>query len=175
MAEPFIGQIMTTGFAFAPKNWALCNGQTLPVQQNQALFALLSNMYGGNGQTSFNLPDLRGRTPNGALPSADPAWQPQMMTQGQTVGSETVTLLAQNIPAHTHQLFATSAAAAETTPIASQRLATANQPIYNTPANMVGLAGGPLPPTPAQPHENMQPYAVVSMCIALTGIWPSRN
>lgn len=175
MSEPFIGQIMSTGFAFAPHYWANCDGQLMQIQQNQALFALLGVMYGGNGTTNFNLPDLRGRAPIGALPSAEPGWQPVIYPQGAPVGTESVTLTSAQIPAHMHALTGTSAPGANSSPGTAERLATSNPAAYGPAQNLVGLAGGALPPAGANPHENMPPFDVISMCIALTGTWPSRN
>lgn len=175
MSEPFIGQIMSAGFAFAPKSWAACNGQVLPIAQNQALFSLLGVQYGGNGTTNFALPDLRGRGPIGALPSASPSWQPVLYPQGQPVGTETVTLTSAQIPEHTHGVAGTTAPGANGSPSTSERFATSSPAAYGAAQSLVGLTGGPLPPMGAQPHQNMQPYEVINMCIALAGIWPSRN
>lgn len=175
MAEPFVGQIMSAGFPFAPKYWAACNGQLLPVAQNQALFALLGVQYGGNGTTNFALPDLRGRSPIGALPSVSPSWQPTLYPQGAPVGTETVTLTSAQIPAHTHGVTGTTAAGVNGAPSATERFATSAPAVYGPAQSLVGLAGGPLPPMGAQPHQNMQPYEVINMCIALQGIWPSRS
>lgn len=175
MSEPFIGQIMCTGFPFAPKNWAICSGQLLPIQQNQALFALLGVMYGGNGSTNFQLPDLQGRAPIGAFPSVSPSWQPTIYQQGQAIGTETVTLTSAQIPAHTHIVTGTTNAAVNGSPGTSERFATSTPPVYGPAQELVGLAGGPLPPAGAQPHSNIQPYEVISMCIALSGLWPSRG
>jgi len=108
MSEFFIGQIMMAGFNFAPKFWALSNGQLLPINQNQALFSLLGTQYGGNGTTNFALPDLRSRTPIGYASSVDPSWQPPSVQIGQAAGVENVTLLSTNLPAHAHTVNATT-------------------------------------------------------------------
>ena len=108
MSEFFIGQIMMAGFSFAPKYFGQCNGQLLPIAQNQALFSLLGTQYGGNGTTTFALPDLRSRTPIGYASSVDPGWQPPAVQIGQTGGVENVTLLQTNIPAHTHAMNAST-------------------------------------------------------------------
>lgn len=175
MSEPFIGQIMSTGFPFAPRYWANCDGTILPIQQNSALFALLGVMYGGNGTTNFYLPDLRGRMPIGAMPSASPSWQPALTPQGQMTGTETVTLTSAQIPAHTHGLTATTTAAVNGSPGTTEQFGSSTPAAYGPAQNLVGLAGGPLPPAGAQPHDNVQPFLVINMCIALNGIWPSRG
>lgn len=176
MSEFFIGQIMMAGFGFAPKFFAQCNGQLLPIQQNQALFSLLGTQFGGNGTVNFGLPDMRSRTPVGYGPSVDPAWQPPPVQMGEIGGVENVTLLGPNLPAHTHQLGATTADGNTKNP--------RNNLYGKTAENLYGPAGGPLVPlnpqtvSPAggnQPHPNLQPYSVINFCIALSGIYPSRN
>lgn len=184
MAEYYIAQIMMTGFAYPQKGFAQCNGQTMAIQQNQALFALLGIQYGGNGSTNFNLPDLRGRAPVGAgFASADPSWQPTPYVMGTVAGSENVTLLSSQMPTHMHVLTANTNAGAVATPANAVFAQAAVQgaqpePIYapNSPGNLVplatttvGQAGG------SQPHSNLQPSSVINFNIALSGIWPSRN
>ncbi len=176
MSEFFIGQIMMAGFNFAPKFWALANGQLLPINQNQALFSLLGTQYGGNGTTNFALPDLRSRTPIGYASSVDPSWQPPSVQIGQASGVENVTLLSTNLPAHSHQLNATSSNGTTRNP---------NNAIYaSSGVSLFGPSNGPaVPLNPAtvspsggnQPHPNLQPYSVINFCIALSGIFPSRN
>ena len=181
MSEFFIGQIMMSGFNFAPKFWALSNGQLLPINQNQALFSLLGTQYGGNGTTNFALPDLRSRTPIGYASSVDPSWQPPSVQIGQASGVENVTLLSTNMPSHTHSANASTTAGNNRNP--STR-------VYATSTNTAGAAmlyapsSGPavplnpqtIPPAGGnQPHPNMQPYSVINFCIALSGIFPSRN
>ncbi len=176
MSEFFIGQVMMAGFSFAPRYFALCNGQLLPIAQNQALFSLLGTQYGGNGTTNFALPDLRSRSPIGYASSVDPGWQPPSTQIGQTGGTENVTLLASNLPPHTHTAAATSSNGTSRNP---------NNAIY---ANTTDLLHGPSngaavtlnPATVAtvggnQPHPNLQPYTTINFCIALQGIFPSRN
>ena len=182
MSEFFIGQIMMAGFNFAPKFFALCNGQLLPINQNQALFSLLGTQYGGNGTTNFALPDLRSRTPIGYASSVDPSWQPASVQIGQASGVENVTLLSTNLPAHTHsvnasttngdnripsgRLFGTSTS---TTPPAPNLYAASTGPLVPLNPASVAPAGG------NQPHSNLQPYSAINFCIALSGIFPSRN
>lgn len=176
MAEFFIGQIMLTGFPFAQKGFAQCNGQTMSVQQNQALFSLLGVMYGGDGRTTFLLPNLQGRAPVGAGPSSDPAWQPPPYTQGLGGGLENVTLLTASLPAHIHQVAATTQTGTARNPT-NALYATAGEPLYGASSGpqvalnpaQVGMAGGNLP------HPNMQPFRVINFNIALTGVFPSRG
>lgn len=169
--NPFIGEIALFGFNFAPIGWAQCNGQLLPISQNTALFSLLGTMYGGDGISTFALPDLRGRVPihTGQGPGLSSYFQ------GQVGGTEIVTLLSNQVPAHTHPLIGTSAVGTSDTPtgLLPARNA-AGEPIYGSgaPAAMgaaaVGLNTGGLP------HSNVQPYLTLNWCIALVGIFPSR-
>lgn len=169
MTDFFIGQINLFGFDFAPRFWAQCNGQLLAINQNQALFALLGTNYGGNGTTTFALPDLRGRVPIG-FGNSNPI--------GQATGVETVTLISANLPAHTHALAATTQVANRRVPT-GRMLATdtsTNAEYYAPPGattplspNSLGSAGG------TSAHENRQPYLAANFCIALSGIFPSRN
>jgi microcystin-dependent protein len=164
MAEPFLSEIRLMSFVFAPQGWALCNGQLLPINQNQALFALLGTTYGGNGQTTFALPNLQGRTPihvgNGHI-------------LGEQGGEQIHTLNLAEIPTHTHLMQASTTAGS--TPIPTSNVL-AGAAIYGTPSNPVGLQpasvgnlGG------SQVHQNMQPFLTLNFCIALVGIFPSRN
>jgi microcystin-dependent protein len=181
MSEFFIGQIMMTGFNFAPRFWALANGQLLPINQNQALFSLLGTQYGGNGTTNFALPNLQSRTPIGYASSVDPAWQPPAVQIGQAAGVENVTLLSSNLPSHTHSVNAS-------TTVGNNRIP--SNRVYATSTNTAApislyapSTGAAVPLNPAtvapsggnQPHPNLQPYSVINFCIALSGIFPSRN
>ncbi len=164
MAEPFLGEIRIFSFQQAPVGWAQCNGQLLPINQNQALFALLGTTYGGNGQTTFALPDLRGRAPVHVGGGAG--------TQGAASGEEAHTLTISEMATHQHLASASNANADQPIP---SILASANN-AYTSAANLTTLlpqtisnAGG------SQPHVNMQPYLVLNCCIALQGIFPSRN
>lgn len=182
MSDFFIGQIMMAGFNFAPKNWAQCNGQLLPINQNQALFSLLGTQYGGNGTTNFALPDLRSRTPIGYASSVDPSWQPPSVQIGQSGGVENVTLLSTNVPAHGHAMNATTANGNSRN--AGGRLYATSTSTGSAPPSVYAASTGPLVPLNAQtvapaggnqPHPNLQPYSVINFCIALQGIFPSRN
>jgi microcystin-dependent protein len=182
MSEFFIGQIMMTGFNFAPKFWALCNGQLQPINQNQALFSLLGTQYGGNGTTNFALPDLRSRTPIGYASSVDPSWQPPSVQIGQASGVENVTLLSTNLPAHTHAVNASTTDGNNRIP-SNAVFATSNNS-GGAAISIYSASNGPLVPlnpatvAPAggnQPHPNLQPYSTINFCIALSGIFPSRN
>ncbi|CAN7661616.1 phage tail protein [Ensifer sp. ENS11] len=176
MTEPFVGQIMMCGFDFAPRGFALCNGQLLGIAQNQVLFSLLGTYYGGNGTTNFALPNLQGRTPVAAGSSADPSWAPTPYPIGAVGGVEAVTLTLQQIPAHQHQGNGTTAEANQRNPT-NTLYGTTSLPIYAasgetqvllSPQSVAAAGGG-------QPHSNMQPFNVINFCIALQGIYPSRN
>jgi microcystin-dependent protein len=171
-----------TGFNFAPKYFAQCNGQLLPINQNQALFSLLGVQYGGNGSTTFALPDLRSRTPIGYAPSVDAAWQPPAVQIGQASGLENVTLLTSNLPAHTHALNASTSDGNNRNP--SGRFFATSTNGSTAPVSPYAASGGasvPLNPQTvanagsSQAHPNLQPYTAINFCIALQGIFPSRN
>lgn len=158
---------------FAPRNWALCNGQILPISQNTALFSILGTTYGGNGQTTFALPDLRSRVP--VHPGQGLGLSPY--TLGQQGGTETVTLLSNQMPAHTHLLACngSSAGATSATNNFSGSLARGATGTYAATSDntmnpaAIGVAGG------SQPHENLQPFLAVNFIIATSGLFPSRN
>lgn len=165
MAEPFLSEIRIMSFNFAPKGWALCNGQLLPINQNQALFSLLGTTFGGDGRVNFGLPDVRGRVPTHVGGS---------LTLGQKGGEQAHTLSIAEIPTHTHVVNANSGNA--TTPIAAANLLAAGNNLYAQATNLTSLSptsvtnvGG------SQAHLNMQPFLVLSFCIALQGIFPSPN
>jgi len=167
VAQPFLGQIMLFAGNFAPRGWALCNGQILSIAQNTALFSLLGTTYGGNGQTTFALPDLRGRVPNHA--GQGPGLSNYV--QGQVGGEESVTLNTNQIPPHTHTQPATNG------------LQSTNRPNNALPAEGGVYAnesdGSAFHPTSStgggQPHDNLSPYLTVNYVIPLEGIYPSRN
>lgn len=154
-------------FNFPPKGWALCNGQLLPINQNQALFSLLGTTYGGNGQTNFALPNLRGCVPihmgNGH-------------TLGEKAGSTAVTVNIQQLPTHLHALQASNSAANTAIPTNSTVFAQGTFEIYGAPNALTTLQPGTVTSVGgSQPHNNMMPYLVLNFCIALQGIFPSRN
>jgi microcystin-dependent protein len=180
--DPYIGEIRCFGFNFAPVNWAFCNGQLLAIAQNTALFSILGTTYGGNGQSTFGLPNLQGRSPmhwgnsNTGLNTVI----------GETLGETTVTLTSNEMPQHSHTVYATSLEAGGTpersagpNPNGESYLSQANagfiyQAAPSTPDTAffngaISQAGG------SQPHENMQPYLTLNFCISLFGIFPSRN
>jgi microcystin-dependent protein len=171
MSDPFVAEIRIFGFNFAPTGWALCNGQILPISQNTALFSLLGTTYGGNGQSTFALPNMQGSAP--MHPGQGPGLS--LHDLGEQGGSETVTLLQSEIPAHSHGLQGVEDDGTFKTP-ANMFLAGGNQ-MYLTPAasnttlapQAVGLDGGSLP------HNNMMPYLVLNFCIALQGVFPPRT
>ncbi|GLQ45168.1 microcystin dependent protein [Dyella lipolytica] len=177
MSEYFIGQIMLTGFNFAQRGFALCNGQTLPINQNAALFSLIGTYYGGNGVSTFCLPDLRGRTPMGAGNSVDPGWQPPGYQIGQQFGVENVVLDPTTLPQHAHIINATTVAGKDRNPTNTIYGVPSSESIYgNGGSGVTALAASQLQAAGgSQPHSNMQPYRVINFNIALTGVFPSRN
>ena len=171
--DPFLAEIRIFPFNFAPKGWAFCNGQLLPISQNTALFSLLGTTYGGDGKSTFALPDLQGRVP--MHPGQGPGLS--LHDLGETGGSETVTLLQSEIPSHSHTCRASSDPGELQGPSGSRTIArSANGFAYVTgPAN-VGMAAEVLPPAGGdQPHNNMQPYLTFNFCIAMQGIFPPRS
>lgn len=166
MAEPFLGEIRAMSFGFPPKGWALCNGQLMPINQNQALFALLGTTFGGDGRVNFALPDLRGRVPIHAGSGH---------VLGERGGEQAHTLSIAETPTHTHAANAASDAADTPVPTGNL-LATASGEIYNDPLSLTALNPGTVGNTGgSQAHLNMQPFLTITFCIALTGIFPSRN
>lgn len=167
MSEPYLGEIRLFGFNFPPRNWSKCDGATLPINQNQALYSLLGTTYGGDGRTNFALPDLRGRVPI-SFSSSYP--------QGQKNGSETVTLTAAQMPAHTHALRASDSDSSGTSPNDQVLANTGSETIYGDPGNLVSLNSNTISSTGGgQSIENMQPFLAIEFCIALTGTFPPRN
>ena len=169
--EPFVGEIIMFGGNFAPRGYALCDGQLLPIAQNQALFSLLGTTYGGDGRTTFALPDLRGRVP--VHQGAGPGLAPRPI--GDKGGQERVTLSVNQMPAHSHVLKASTKAATATGP-GGQVMAQANPVAYKDGAASTALAPAALGQTGAsQGHPNLMPYLSINFCIALNGIYPSRQ
>ncbi len=165
MSTPYLGEIRVVSFNFAPKGWAMCNGQILPINQNQALFSLLGTTFGGNGQTNFALPDLQGRSPlhmgNGFVP-------------GQAAGEYAHTLTLAEMPVHIHQAMANSATGTQVSPAGNVWAgavsgAYATAPGTSMNAAAITVAGG------SQPHENMQPFLTLNFVIALQGSFPSPS
>jgi len=166
MAEPFLSEIRIMSFAFAPKGWALCNGQLLPINQNQALFSLLGTTYGGDGRVNFALPDLRGRTP---------IHEGSGFTLGERGGEQAHTLTISELPTHTHTLSGAGNAEDTNTPSNTTLLGIVNDG-YGDPANLVAMAANELGNVGgSQAHLNMQPFLTLSFCIALQGIFPSQT
>jgi microcystin-dependent protein len=165
MAEPFLGQISMVGFNFAPRGWAFCNGQILPVNQNQSLFSLLGSTYGGDGRTSFALPDLRGRAP---------MHRSDGHPRGQKGGAEFVALSTNEMPQHTHSVNASSDSANAPTPNGNA-FAEPSPNIYSDPANLVNMNSGVVTNTGGGGHNNMQPFLAINFIIALQGLFPPRN
>jgi microcystin-dependent protein len=168
--DPFLGEIRCFGFNFAPRGWAVCQGQLLAISSNTALFSLLGTMYGGDGRVTFALPDLRGRLPMGF--GQGPGLSDRV--QGEPGGEEQVSLLQTQLPAHSHTVAASSAATSKS-PSAAVPAFTAAGSSYGTSADMSMstsmIAGG----GSSQQHDNMSPYLVLNWCIALEGIYPPRN
>ncbi len=165
MAEPFLSEIRIMSFNFPPKGWAFCNGQLLPINQNQALFSLLGTTYGGNGQTNFALPNLRGRTP---------IHMGGGHTLGESAGAASHTLNISEMPEHSHSLVASEDPGQ--TPLSPGNTLAATNNVYGEATDlvalnpaMVGNVGG------SQAHQNMQPFLTLNFCIALQGIFPSQN
>jgi microcystin-dependent protein len=173
--DPFVAEIRIFPFNFAPKGWAFCDGQILPLSQNTALFSLLGTTYGGDGKSNFALPNMQGNAP--MHPGQGPGLS--LHDLGETGGSETVTLLESEIPAHSHTTMASAAVGNRTTPAANS--------ISRVTGSTPFVAGSPAPPivamsansiTPVggdQPHNNLQPYLTLNFCIALQGVYPPRT
>lgn len=176
MMEPFVGEISMFCGNFAPTGWALCNGQLLPINQNQALFSILGTTYGGDGKTTFGLPDLRGRVPMHA--GNGPGLSPRNL--GESSGTETVALTVQQIPLHTHPLMGSGQPGATDNPEGALPAAVvdssgtgisaySSQPNTAMSPQAIGPSGG------GQPHTNLQPYQCINFIIALDGVYPSRS
>lgn len=172
MADPFVAEIRMFSFNFAPRGWAMCNGQILPLSQNTALFSLLGTTYGGNGMSNFALPDLQGRAP--MHPGQGPALS--LHDLGEIGGSETVTLLESEIPAHNHTLSVASLNSQSTNP--SNTVLGRGNPvkIYTSGGSQTAMGANSLAPSGGGlPHNNMMPYLTMNFCIALQGVFPPRT
>lgn len=166
MSDPYIGEIRVVGFNFAPQGWALCNGQLLSIAENTALFQLLGTTYGGDGQNTFALPNLQGRIP---------FHQGNSFVIGSIAGTETITLTATQMPAHTHLLAANSSPGTQAAPT-SGYWAQSSLGAYSTEATANSMAATAIGNTGgSQPHDNMPPFLVVNFVISLFGIFPTQN
>lgn len=168
MAEPFLSEIRLMSFVFPPRGWALCNGQLLPINQNQGLFSLLGTTYGGDGRVNFGLPDLRGRVPIHVGSGH---------TLGEKAGEQAHTLTSAEMPTHTHTLNASGVSATATIPTTAHHIATApGFEAYRPASSLVAMGNGTVTNTGgSQAHLNMQPFLTLSFCIALQGIFPSQT
>lgn len=171
MAEPFLAEIRIMSFVFAPKGWALCNGQLLPINQNQALFSLLGTTFGGDGQVNFALPDLRARTP---------VHVGSGHTLGERGGEQTHTLSIAELPTHAHALNASNSDGDAPVPFSNGQgnVLAANASAFYNPSNhpLVAMEAGSVTSVGgSQAHLNMQPFLALNFCIALQGIFPSPN
>lgn len=166
MATPFIAEIQIYAFQFAPRGWALCNGALLAIAQNQALFSLVGTTYGGNGTTTFGLPNLQSRAP------VHPGNEIVLGEQG---GAEAVTLISSQVPQHVHAVNASAGAVTGGSPSGTYLTTQPTEAMYTIAANANSQMGGLALSNGSQPHTNIQPYQVVSFCIALQGVFPSRN
>lgn len=164
MSQPFIGEVRLVPYNFAPRGWAFCDGQLMSIAENEALFALIGTIYGGNGQTNFGLPDLRGRVVQ---------HQNQSFQIGESFGVESVTLTASQMPAHGHQMHVNPVSRGTASPINNVLTSSGNAQVYGSSGDVVmniSTSAGS-----NQPHDNRQPYLVLHYVIALEGIFPSQN
>lgn len=167
MSEPFLSEIRIMSFSYAPKGWAICNGQVLPISQNQSLYSLLGTTFGGDGRTNFALPDFRGRTPihvgSGHALGAQGGESAHVLSPGE-------------MPSHTHSLNGTSADGTQTVPSGTLLAKAAPANPYHPAASPAAMKPGSISTTGGStPHQNMQPYLTLNFCIALQGLYPSRN
>jgi microcystin-dependent protein len=171
--DPFVAEIRIFPFNFAPKGWAFCDGQILPLSQNTALFSLLGTTYGGDGKSNFALPNMQGNAP--MHPGQGPGLS--LHDLGETSGSDTVTLLESEIPGHSHSLLVDAADPGEDRTVAGEALARAvGGNLYALPTTVVAMSDSTLTPAGGdQPHNNMQPYLTLNFCIALQGVYPPRT
>lgn len=170
MSQPYIGEVRLVGFNFAPYGWSICNGQTISIADNSALFQLIGTTYGGDGQNTFLLPNLQGRIPIHQGSNGSNTYVP-----GQLGGVESVTLLMNNFPAHNHTLSAVSTAGGSNSPTSNVAATLAN--VYVTEAPTAAMNAAAIGPSGGgnQPHDNTQPYVALNWVIALYGIFPSQG
>ena len=174
MSDAFVAEIRILPTNFAPKGWAFCDGQILPLSQNTALFSLLGTTYGGDGKSTFALPNMQGNAP--MHPGQGPGLS--LHDLGETGGSETVTLLESEMPSHPHSLMAAPVSATKSVPTGNSIARTSGATPYLPPAGaaLAAMSGSAVTPTGGdQPHNNMQPYLTLNFCIALQGIFPPRG
>lgn len=175
MSDPFVAEIRIFGFNFAPTGWALCNGQILPISQNTALFSLLGTTYGGNGQSTFALPDMQGNAP--MHPGQGPGLS--LHDLGEIGGSQTVTLLQSEMPLHAHAMVASNDAAVTNDPTSNQiakPFGRGNNTFIISTQNVVPMSPSALTPAGGDlPHNNMMPYLTLNFCIAMQGVFPPRT
>ncbi|MCO6457620.1 MAG: phage tail protein [Pirellulaceae bacterium] len=172
MSEPFLAEIRLWGFNFAPRGWAFCDGQLLQISQNTALFALVGSTFGGDGRSTFALPDLRGRAP--VHPGQGPGLSARRW--GEKGGDENVTLTEAQLPSHSHALQASSDEAEDDAPAGHVPAASEDVPLFAEAGNLVNMNAAALGNSGGgEPHANLQPYLALNFCIALTGIFPPRN
>jgi len=171
MSDPFVAEIRIFPFNFAPKNWAFCDGQTISISQNIALFSLLGTTYGGNGSSTFALPNMQGRAP--MFPGQGPGLSSRDL--GQSGGQESVTLNTNEMPSHTHTMTAATSAAVAEAPAGAALAESASLNISSKTGAQKTMASDAIASTGGSlPHNNMQPYLVMNFCIALMGIYPAR-
>ena len=173
MADPFVAEMRIFPFNFAPKGWAFCDGQILPISQNTALFSLLGTTYGGDGKSNFALPNMQGNAP--MHPGQGPGLS--LHDLGETGGSDTVTLLESEIPSHSHALLAWIQDPADHfNPSGASLCRSQNGQAWAAPASLVNFSDSAIAPAGGdQPHNNLQPYLTLNFCIALQGVFPPRT